>query len=358
MAYLIASIIAFCALIPPIEFRIPAPHPYWPLFMTCASFAGLYLVFLPINRFVKFVAVVSFFNALMSSVPYVSFNAYALVILCCYFYVACTKIKNWTPIITALKVLFLLNCILLICQLFRQDQLLNFGTDKTVCFGVVGHKMQMSSFITVLSAIMVPVTPWFLLGGLAVSMYCTSVWGIFCCGLGMLIYSRLINKRLFNFFVVGLITLFVVLGFALGKFDANAQSKYGRSAVWYHSLRLASERPLMGWGIGSYKVVFHPLSQMQNIPYRQAHNCWIQFVFELGYPAALWILICFAYFMCRLYETTRRKMHRLMSYKLFIAALIIAVDMMVHFPTRMIQCVPLIICFLAYCEQYLHNLDA
>lgn len=69
-----------------------------------------------------------------------------------------------------------------------------------------------------------------------------------------------------------------------------AKGAIGSRSILYHdTLRMAHDRPLFGWGMGSYPMVFTPLynsqeSKLDRLPviYHDAHSDWLQSLAEIG----------------------------------------------------------------------------
>jgi O-antigen ligase len=96
----------------------------------------------------------------------------------------------------------------------------------------------------------------------------------------------------------------------------------------------------MGWGIGSYKFDFFPLSGLHTRPWTQAHNDFLQILFETGYIGLSVILIIIGTLF---YKLRNNKV-------ILIGLSLVCIDMMIHFPIRVLNIVLILICFLAYCE--------
>ena len=240
-----------------------------------------------------------------------------------------------------------LNILLMGVQYFGKDSLLNWslGTDIT-CFGAIGYHMQMGSFSVILSAMLLP----FSLGNLwfpfVTAVFCGSSWTMLSEGMGVI---YLISRRYKT--LAAIIALIITLVFSLwairqDKFRSN-MAENGRIGTWEKSLHYALQKPLTGWGPGTYKVIFPPLDRdiRDDKPYSTAHNWIIELLFEMGIPFTLfviWWLGDLAYRLMRARENV-----------LVAGLIMMGTDGLVHFPDRMIQCVGIIICFLAYCESRL-----
>lgn len=351
--YLALLFMIVLSLVPPINFFISNPSSdKWVMLVLLAGFFGFCTFFTAVPWLVRFIAVGTFINAFFSVSPYVSFTSYISIVGCCWFYVLCTKIENWTVIYKALQCLLLLNLFLIVMQWLGVDTLLNFGFGRDfTCYGIVGQHMQMGSFSVVLCAFLISFNAFNFLPPFAIALFCNSSWTIAAAGAGMFtaLYLYFKEKRVAWVFATVCAVVFIIFGTVTHKFAANMspQVESGRGAVWKRSIELANQRPLTGWGIGTYKIVFAPLSGLKSIPYKTAHNWIIQMIFEVGYPMTMVLIVALGGFVWRLFKG---------QHVLCTAGLVmILMDMLVHFPERMIQCVLIIICFLAYCSLKLRS---
>lgn len=344
-------ILVLFALIPPIYIVIANPSfEEWPLMILAAGFLGFFTLWIRVHWAVKAIAIGSFFLCFFSSGPYIAFTSYVSIVFCCYLYILCTKIEDWRLVFKAFHTLLLLNLFLIGMQWLGADSLLNFGLGHDLTgFGIIGQHMQMGSFSVVLSAILLPLNPLCLMFPFMVAFFCTSTWTILAAGTGVFILCFPRYKRWAVFFAIAIAILFFMYGGSHHKFYENLNGHSGRWEVWKRSIELANERPLTGWGAGSYKVLFPAfnLQAERYIPYKNAHNAFIQLAFEMGYPFTLFIMGLLGGLMIRLYRA--REMYCLAG------LVMILTDSLVHFPDRMLQTVGLIICFLAYCNYRLNQ---
>ena len=357
-AYIAGAIMAVFGLVPPIYFSFDAPSEYWPWWIVMAGFAGFYTLFLNISPFIKVIAVGGFINCFFSTAPFISFTAYISLVACCYFYILCKNIKDYVPVFKILQCLLFFVGFMFIMQFFGMDRLLNFGRSRTFdgnyCFGVVGQHMQSGSFSVILAAALLPFS-WFNISFPIITSLITNSAGTFLCSIvGFLSWIRCRKIKIspvvfFGFFF----TIFLLWINCSNKFYQNFNYYDGRSFVWYHSLRMAWEHPFAGWGMSTYKVLFPALGGIKSIPWKTAHNCWIQIIFEFGYIGFFVVLSYFGYLFISLWKLTRRASHRVQAYKCLAGLAMISVNMMFHFPSRMIQTVLIIIFFLAYCESFI-----
>lgn len=340
-SYLALALMIFSALIPPINFYVSAPLEQWPMIILLAGFFGTAIIFMNVNVFVKIVSVGSFINCFFSVAPYISFTSYIAVVSCCYFYLVCSLVEDWKIIFKGLQSIVILTLIIIFMQCIGKDSLLNFGREVK-CFGTVGNSMQMGSLSVILTAVLISYNPINFIFPLVVSFFCNSLWGVMVFGVGLYVWL-VKNNRNFAREILAL-CIVVFFGFAVchEKFKDNMIVS-GRVPVWKKTIELAIKRPMTGYGIGSYKDIFPALAQFNCTPYKTAHNCWLQLLFEVGFPG---LLLAFGLFSWTLYNLFIKNEFLCAS-----GLAMIGTDMLVHFPTREIQCVLIMISFFAYCGQ-------
>ena len=140
---------------------------------------------------------------------------------------------------------------------------------------------------------------------------------------------------------IGIIVLTIFLVFAFRSGEIQNLKTGSRLHVWVKSIQLTNEHPIMGYGIGTFKHLFHPLSGMKTVAFRTAHNFFVQILFETGYSGLLFILSMLSYLFYKLIKTK--------SILCLVGLSMLVADGLVHFPDRMIQAILLIVMFLAYC---------
>ena len=348
--YLTFILLIVLACIPPIDFFISIPPmDVWFMLVLIAGFFGCYTLFIRTNPAVRIIAIVSFILCFFSSSPPISFTSYISIVLSCYFYINCTKIENWKIIFRAFQALLILNLLLLFMQWLGKDSLLNFGLGKDItCYGVIGHHMQMGSFSVILSAVLLPFSIFNLFFPFLVAFICNSAWTLFAAGIGCFIYFFHQNKKIAVLFLIVCMTVFAGFSLKQEKFHSSV-AENGRAVVWEKSFNFALQKPWTGWGPGTYKILFPVMgmTQRHDVPYKSAHDWLVQTLFEMGVPFTMFVLCVVISLFYRLYQTKNI---------ICLAGLsMIFVDMMAHFPDRMLQSIGIIICFLAYCEVRLHK---
>lgn len=337
----VLSLLVFLALIPPIDFAISNPtNSLWFVMVLICGFLGIFTLFMKTDWTVKIVAIWSFILCFYG-IQYISFTSYVSIIICCYLYILCRRIENWDLVFNVLQTILFLNMVLIIMQAIGHDELLNFGLGRDIiCFGVIGQHMQMGSFSVILSAILLPRTPANLFFPFVVSKFCRSPWAFICAVLGVFLSF----KQTWISKIVMILCLILFFGFSIKqeKFSQNFAST-GRVHIWKQTLEYALQKPLVGWGPGTYKTMFGIQTETvyHNVPYRSAHNAWFELLYETGIPFTLFIISVIGILVYRLWKARESAC--------IAGLMMIFMDTLVHFPDRMLQTVGLMILFLAYC---------
>lgn len=341
--YLTIILFVALSLIPPINFVIKNPPlEAWLWLVLISGFFGVFLLFMQTDLTVKIVAIATFVNCFFSAIPYLSFTSYINIIVCCYFYVLCTRVNDWTLIFKAIQSVMILNIFLIFMQSIGHDPLLNFGVFNMEHYGILGQHMMMGSFLVIISAILLNVSKFYILVPILLSLICHSSWSFLCAGLGVVVYLSSFSRKLALMILVSCVLFFVIWVIKDGKIQENLSKHSGRVTVWERSFELSNQRPWFGWGAGTYKDIFPAISNMNCIPWKNSHNFVIQFLFEFGYPLTICLLLGLGWLLFTLYWSKQW---------LPLAGLTMMItDALIHFPDRMIQTVPLIILFLAYVQ--------
>lgn len=337
--YLLTTVlIAVClSLIPPINFIIRnPPNDYWLWMILIAGFFGIVTIFIETNFIVKVIAIGSFINCFFSAIPYVSFTSYVSIVLCCYLYIMASKIKNWDLVFKSFQAVVILDLIIFVMQATYHDPLLNFGYKEVAHFGTLGQHMQMGSFGVIITALLIPFSYWNIAICFIYALFCHSSWTFICGVAGLTIITLQHNKYLSMLIVTLGLILFIVWGCC----ERKELSISGRLPVWKRSIELTNQRPLTGWGVGTYKDLFFPLSRFHTKGWREAHNFIVELSFEVGYVVTGCLLFALG---CLIY-----KLYALEAWSLLAGLIMILMDALVHFPDRMMQTVPMIIIFFAY----------
>lgn len=351
--YLVLGIVIFLALIPPMNFFITRPeNDMWFMLVLGMGFLGFYLVFIRTEFYVKVIGIGALGLSILCGSPLTALTAYFSIVLCCYLYVFARRIKNWKPVFRFFQTLLFLNVFVEIMQILGRDSLLNFGLGHNLnTYGIIGQHMQMGSFSVVLSAVLLSLSPVNLVFPFLTAFFCHSAWTLFCaaCGLFILVWPR--SKRWAQGLLLAGVFIFGMYTVIEGKIQSNVTPNTGRMVIWKTSLQIAGKHPWVGWGAGTYKLLYPSLSRQKlyptgkgdpdNIPYKTAHNWLVQMIFEMGYPFTLLILSIIGAIAYGLYQVK--------EFNCLAGLTMIFLDGLVHFPDRMLQTVGIIIVFLAYC---------
>jgi hypothetical protein len=283
----------------------------WLWLVIIFGFLGLWTCVLKINPFIKAFAVLGFLNTFFSSAPYFSQIAYIELILCIYLYVLCLHIEDWKIVFNSLWCVLGINIILFIMQCFHKDNLLNFGLKNNVCSFGVGNLMQAKSFLICLFALLLQDN--------------------------RLRFSKAIREIIFV-----VLPVFCVIYFFVHRVGPNFM--YARGPAWCESIRLSLNRPVMGYGLGSFKILFPILGKgifTLEGSWLNAHNFFVQIFFEMGIAGLITSILYGLNLLYKCFENNR----------LLLALGLIVYTLFVHFPDRSCQTVPLLILFLALIER-------
>ena len=349
-SYIVGAILVAFATLPYVNIKVMAPGEYFPWLFFLVGVAGMYLMFLKINAFVKAAALLGLFNAFLSSAPLVSFLAYFSLIAACYFYYLCTRINNFEIVFKMLQALLFFNAFMFLMQAIGHDPLMNF--QESIYFGTVGQHMQSASFTVILAAVLVQHNPGNLFFPFITSMICNSAGAFISAASGLI---PLCYKKFNRSFVIQL-AIVLALVFSLwmaisGKFIENISLGGGRLGVWLATVKLGQQNLWFGWGMGTYQYIFPAIGGINTIPWKTTHNCWLQIFFEMGLTGLALVIGYAAYLVSNLVHLLHRAIFRHKAAACLSGLAMIGINMMFAFPTRMIQCVLLIIFFMAYCQK-------
>ena len=273
-----------------------------------------------------------------------SFTMFWSLIVSAYYYSFCRQIEDWTPVKKTIQSLFLFIILLTLMQVFGKDTLLNFGAKSVNIYGIIGNKMIASSFVCVLA----PFLLFNPLNWIAISLMAFlsgSSGAMLSVTAGATAYTWMKFKKLRLIIILIALIIPTIYAYKTGDFSM-AVLRAGRFPVWKETVQLSAKRPL-GYGIGTFKLLFQVYCSDKiqgELPKRMAwlktHNDWLQIMFETGFVGFI-LLIGFVISLLRRVKDPIK----------FAGLVIIGTNMMIHFPTRMIQSAFIIIMFLAYCSQ-------
>jgi O-antigen ligase len=171
-----------------------------------------------------------------------------------------------------------------------------------------------------------------------------------------------VKGRLAKFLIV-VIIIEALFASGMPQYAAKRFSQ-GRGPIWKKTIELTLKRPIAGYGISSYQLVFPAMSHdltvlgkteewnIENIkgtqtPALQTHNCWLQFWFELGSVGMALILLFVACLTVLFVYSPKTDKNITATTGLIILGTI----MLFHFPTRLFHTVGVFICYLAFYEK-------
>lgn len=358
---LIALPLAFLAIIPPIRLDIPIfiNSDLWLWMIMLAGLLGFLFLYSQADMALKLLVVYLFLNCFTSKAPYLSFTSYMIFIVVAYYYLLCLQFRDFDFVKKITQSLFFLNIVLIVSQQFGGDTLLNFGKDIPVCFGSIGNPMAMASFLVCLAPFLLLSSRWNIVPLLIICFISKSSGMVLSLSAGMFVYGFVRYRNKIAFWIISMILIISVLIFA---YQDGVFWKVGidRFPIWKRTMTLTNQNPIFGWGIGTYKVLMPVFSQDiaggQTAPWeyegtkgtrlawRQAHNDFLQFFFEIGWIGIMLLFIFLGKIIIGVTKTSGSAIP-------LGGITMIMTNMLVHFPARQIQSVLLIICFLAYCNQ-------
>jgi len=288
---------------------------------------------------------------------------YASVIASAFFYLLCLKIRDFEVIFRTIQCIFFVFVILVVMQLFKTDTLLNFNRPEIVYLGTISNMMMCGSFVICLTPFLLSYKKLNIIPIGIIVFLTRSSGAIVSLFAGIAVYAlfKARNKKM---------CLIAVVAIALGLFaylraDTAISLLFkhgGRGQIWARSIELTNERPWQGHGISTYRVLFPLYSKDVAggiapswnyegttgdwLPWRRAHNAYVQILFETGY-------VGFVLFMGFVGSLLLRfiKSPKIEPAIVGMAGLsILGTNMIVHFPLRLEQSIPIIICFAAYCS--------
>jgi len=250
--FIIGLIITIQAITPPLEFSINFTNSPIQFVWTFLLFGilAIYFIFTKANIYLKILIPYLFVNSFFSRTPHLSMTAFIWVVGGAYFYLLCLECKDWKPVFKILCCVFMLEAFLFLLQAYGNDVLLNFGKKATNCVGSVGNPMQLKALMILLLAFLIQE---------AKSFKKHIIW--MYAAIGAFAIYRLLFTRTWEYFL------------------------YARGAVWLETLKLSRQHPIIGWGLGAYKSVFHALAHghfTSEGVWQNAHNEPIEALFEIG----------------------------------------------------------------------------
>lgn len=363
LSYVLGIAVGLLAIAPPLTYSIPVivnSYTWIYVFMVAALFA-FFLLSTSLPTELKIFVVCLFVCCFLSLAPYLSFNAYILVVAATWAFLGFTK-SDYEPILGMIEAVFWVQLIVAGFQWMGMDKLLNFDRNDHVFLGTLMQNMRFGSFLAIAAPFLVlrhklyivPLILMFFLTesaslGLALVAGCT------------VYYMAKNGWERRGWLYMGLAAGAFVLFF--DKTSVSVAFTCGRAKVWEDIVRTwlmntSGVNPDGSWvvplagpidwksifigrGLDTFMGLF-PVFKHDPNPYGQAHNCHLQLLWELGFMG----YSILAAYVVRLAVRVRK------SPILLGGLACMTVNMFFAFPTRMGQTMLMMVAFLALCEQY------
>jgi len=300
------KILPYLIAIPLVALALLPPNNYWIWAVLLSACLGFYTLFIKVDLFIKIFSVFAFLNCFFSAAPHISFSNYIWFAGFVYFYILCTKIKNWKPIYNILLTVFILQLFLVCVQVLNIDALMNFGRKSNIIYGSVGNSMQLKSLLIVIGAFLIA-------------------------------YRKPRRLKLIIISLVSVVLIYAILCRVIYWFPLV------RGPAWQEALRLSFQHPFLGWGIGTFKEIFPALGKgvfAQEGIWRNLHNDWLQLFFETG---LLGITLIAGFILSLIIKLLRTD-----NIHCLVGLVMIMASMCYYFPLNQPHCILIMIMFLAY----------
>ena len=131
-----------------------------------------------------------------------------------------------------------------------------------------------------------------------------------------LTFLAFLGILIFNYFIPNLFNINENLLF-IKLTDFNPNLNYPRIKIWENAFYLITQRPLLGWGAGTFPYVTSYLPPYQN--YQHTHNLIIEIAFNFGIPVAIIVFSTFATILKRAFIKIKNIKNSLNEYKICIS---------------------------------------
>lgn len=341
----------------------------WCYVVVACGMLGFFLWKTGIPIELKVLASFLFASCFISQSPYLSFNAYILVILTIYLYLALRE-SDFDIIVNFIEAAFWLQVFIVLMQLLGKDTLLSFGSDRKVFLGTVMQYMRVSTVFAIMAPFLIMRSKFYFIP-LAVLCFLSRsmTFAVSLTALGFFhIWFNNKNLRLHvligSFLILSLYAAYdwgSIRGAILPENGGRLVSWYAIIVTWIIDTSKAVALPvnfgsgnfridwfLFGHGMDTFLPLF-PIYKHDMNPFPQAHNCWLQILWEIG--ALGFSLI--AFHVAKIVHGLKRLHYGI---ALFLPGIIsISLVMFFSFPTRMTQTALLIVAYLALCEQTINR---
>lgn len=367
LSYVLGLVVGLLAVAPPLNYSIPVViNSYWWLYgFIVAALFGMFLLSTDLPQSLKFLFVYLFIGCFISMAPYISFNAFILVVAALYCFLGFTKCDK-EVVIDVVVAAFFVEVLLTVMQLFGRDKLMNFDRVEPVFLGTVFQYMRFGSLLAIMTPLLVLKNKFFLVPIIIMAIISASASFGLAIIAGVSTYFFLKTEQKLVVFILGLSSVLLFCIWDIGS--VRTAFTCGRVRVWEDIVRTwvmntsyanpdgSFALPLAGpvdWksmvfgrGLDTFLPLF-PIFKHDPNPFGQAHNCHLQLVWETGVVGYSMLA---AYFV--------NLVRRVRSRPILVGGLAcMAVNMFFAFPTRQTQCMLMMIAFMGICEQAARKID-
>jgi hypothetical protein len=364
LSYILGLGVGLLAVAPPLDYRIPVlvnSFAWVYLFVAVGLFA-MYLAFTGLPLALKTAVFIFFVSSFVSLAPYLSFNAFILIVPAAYLFIAFTK-SDYEPIINFVVAAFFIQITFGVLQMFGKDTLMNINRPEPIFLGSVMQNMRFGSLMAIMAPLLVYRNKLFLIPlAIAAVLVESAGFGLALIA-GVATYLMMTHSHEWRlWFFIGAMGGLAYLLWDHGS--VTTALSCGRIPVWGDIIRTwvmntlyCDVKPLVGpidWksilfgrGMDTFIGLF-PLFKHEGNPFWQAHNCHLQLLWEGG-------VVVYGVLATYIVNLIRR----VWSKPLLVAGLVsMAVNMFFAFPTRQTSTMYMMIAFIALCEKEARFCDA
>lgn len=357
-----ALFLSLLVIAPSINYSIPliVNSYHWVYLVVAMGLLGLLVWYLEIHPLLKALSLFLFVSCFFSQAPYLSFNAYVLVVFSIYLLFA-LRHCDFKIVLNFVEAAFWFQILLAVMQLMGRDKLLNFDRNDHVFLGTMLQYMRFASLLAVIAPFVILKNRLYIIPlsiACAISQSSTFAMSLFAGAMVYLLLTLREKKKLIMAMALVAVGAGIYAAYDWGSFrGAIIPSNGGRLLSWWALLQtwvLNTESSpagpnlqgpfnlqwfLAGHGMDTFLPLF-PIYKHDANPFPQAHNDWLQLLWETG-------IIGFSLVAGYAVSVWRKVKDPLIR----AGMACIAVDMFFAFPMRLTQSMFLIVAFLAMAEQ-------
>lgn len=362
LSWISGIVLGLLIVAPPIDYSIPlmVNSFHWCYLIVATGLFSMVLMQQKLHILLKLLNIYLFASCFFSQAPYLSFNAY-IVIVAAFYLLIFFKNIDLKLIFPFLEAAFCLEVLIIGMQLMGKDTMLNFDRPEPVFLGTVMQYMRVSSVLAVLTPFLVIRNKWYLfpIGVLCLLSQSSSFMLSLLIGSGL--YAILTLKK-WRWWILlsGLVGAGTYAWYDFGSFQgAIDPANGGRLISWWailctwcmdtsHSIPGVFSGPINWWwvffghGIDTFLPLF-PVYKHDMNPFPQAHNSYLQLLWETGLIGFGLLIGYLGWMGTMLWK--RREL-------LLLAGLVcLGVNAFFTFPERMTQTMFLLVLYFALCEK-------